>query len=144
MHGIVEPVTISLVAQPTLDHEAMWRQMCRLLERVHAVLDGDSLLDDCLDIVVELLDADRGLSLLSNPDGTLRVINARGHKKALEPLEREEISRTIIRQAQASGRCVVWDPLTAAATPSASFTSLGIIAALAAPLHAAAPGAAVT
>jgi transcriptional regulator with GAF, ATPase, and Fis domain len=135
-------VSSSLVAQPTLDHETMWRQMCRLLERVHDVLEGDSLLDDCLDIVVELLDADRGLTMLTNPDGTLRVINARGQKKGLAPIEREEISRTIIRQALDSGRCIVWDPLTAAATPSSSFASLGIIAALAAPLHAGAPGTA--
>jgi transcriptional regulator with GAF, ATPase, and Fis domain len=113
--------------------------MCRLLERVHGVLDGETLLDDCLDIVVELLDADRGLTMLTNPDGTLRVINARGQKKGLAPVEREEISRTIIRQALDSGRCIVWDPLTAATTPSSSFATLGIIAALAAPLPAGVP-----
>jgi transcriptional regulator with GAF, ATPase, and Fis domain len=129
-------VVTTVVAQPTLNHEVMWRQMCRLLQRVHEALDSDSLLDDCLDIVVELLDADRGLTMVTAPDGTLRVINARGQKKGLLPLEREEVSRTIMRQALDSGRCIVWDPLTAAATSSSSFASLGIIAALAAPLHA--------
>jgi transcriptional regulator with GAF, ATPase, and Fis domain len=118
-----------------LNHEAMWRQMSRLLERVYGVLDGDSLLDDCLDILVELLEADRGLVLLGSAEVGLRVVNARGARKALAAAEREEVSRTIIRQAMDSGRCIVWDPLTAAASPSVSFASLGIVAALAAPLR---------
>jgi transcriptional regulator with GAF, ATPase, and Fis domain len=126
----------------TIDHESMWRQMSRLLERVHGATGGDALLDDCLDIVVELLDADRGLTLMAEPAGGLRVINARGHKKALAPPEREEVSKTIIHQALGSRRCVVWDPLTAAAAPSSSFASLGMISALAAPLHAGPPRAA--
>jgi transcriptional regulator with GAF, ATPase, and Fis domain len=121
-------------AAAALDHEAVWRQMCRLVELVHDALEGEAPLDDCLDVVVELLDADRGLIVVSEADGSTRIVNARGQKKALVPAEREEISRTIIREALDSSRCIVWDPLTAAATPSASVASLGIIAALAAPL----------
>jgi transcriptional regulator with GAF, ATPase, and Fis domain len=132
-------VTLSGASPSTLDHEAMWRQMCRLVELVHGALEGDALLDDCLDIIVDLLDADRGLITATEPDRGMRIINARAHKKALAPIEREEVSRTIIREALQSGRCVVWDPLTAAATPSTSFAGLGIIAALAAPLHAGPP-----
>jgi DNA-binding NtrC family response regulator len=123
-----------LSSQPSLDHETMWRAMRRLLDRVHGVLDGDSILDDCLDILVDLLGADRGLILHTRVDGSSHVVNARGQKKALDPYEREEISKTIIRQSLDSGRCIAWDPLSAIGS-SSSMAVLGIVAALAAPLY---------
>jgi transcriptional regulator with GAF, ATPase, and Fis domain len=122
----------ALVSHSTLDHETMWRYMRALLDRVRAVLDRESLLDDCLDILVDLLGADRGLVALMTSDGSASIVNARGHKKALLPTEREEISRTIIHEALESDQCVLWDPLGGG--KSASFASLGIIFALAAPL----------
>jgi transcriptional regulator with GAF, ATPase, and Fis domain len=122
-----------LASQPTLDPDAMWRAMRVLLDRVFGVIEHDSALDDCLDIVVELLGADRGLVLVVDEVGTPRTINARACRKPLGPLEREEISKTIIREALESGECVTWDMSSLSA--SSSVSTLGILAALAAPLH---------
>jgi transcriptional regulator with GAF, ATPase, and Fis domain len=129
-------VTEALTSCQTLDHETMWRYLRRLLDRVFSVLESDAVMDDCLDILVDVLGADRGLILLTHADGTTVVVNARGQGKSLSPMEREEMSRTVIRQALESGQCVVWDPLSAASS-SASVTMLGILAAMAAPLYGA-------
>jgi sigma-54 specific flagellar transcriptional regulator A len=126
----------SLCTHETLDHELMWRYMRQLLDRVFGVLENETVADDCLDIVVDLLGADRGLILLTYPDGSSHAVNARGKKKTLSPIEREEISKTIVRESLLSAECVQWLPLTAPAS-SASMHALGIVAALAAPLHTA-------
>jgi DNA-binding NtrC family response regulator len=123
-----------LSAKQSLDHETMWRAMRQLLDRVFGALGGDAVLDDCLDILVDILGADRGLILHTLGDGSTQVINARGNKKSLTAAEREEVSKTVIREARESSRCVVWDPLTSAST-SESVSILGIRAALAAPLN---------
>lgn len=117
-----------------LTHETMWRHMRQLLDRAFVALQKDWAVDECLDIVVDLLGADRGMVLLRQADGGMQVINARGNKRALAAEEREEMSRTIVRRALEQDECVVWDP---AATPStsASFAMLRIVAALAAPLR---------
>lgn len=125
----------SLATRLTISHEDMWRSMRLLQDRVYGAVESDSLADDCLDILVELLGADRGLILRKRLDGTSQVINARGQQKALSAGEREELSRTIVAQCLASRDCVVWDPLSAA-NASASAAHLGIVAALAAPLFA--------
>ena len=57
------------------------------------VLDSEAVMDDCLDILVDLLGADRGLLLLTESDGTTHVVNARGHRKSLSVPEREEVSK---------------------------------------------------
>jgi DNA-binding NtrC family response regulator len=121
-----------LCTRESLDAEAMWQYLQRLLDRVYGVADSDSLIDDCLDILVELLGADRGLILQTASDGSSRVIHARAQKKTLSPDEWEEVSRTVVREALESGRCVTWDPL--ATRGSASAALLGIHIALAAPL----------
>ncbi|HEY8038799.1 MAG TPA: sigma 54-interacting transcriptional regulator [Polyangiaceae bacterium] len=127
-----------LSSQQEPDLETLWRAMRALVDRLFAVLDGDTMLDDALDILVEILGADRGLVLVQQQDGTLRAINARGHKKGLTAEEREEISRTIVREARETGRCVVWDVASDPAS-SESVNLLGILAALAAPLQRGAP-----
>jgi transcriptional regulator with GAF, ATPase, and Fis domain len=129
----------ALATHATLEPEAMWRAMRVLLDRVFGVLERDTAIDDCLDIVVELLGADRGLVLVVDEAGTPRTFNARACKKPLGPLEREEISKTIIRTALETGECVTWDVSSLSA--SSSVATLGILAALAAPLHR--PGAPV-
>ena len=116
-----------------LTPESMWRHMRALLDRVHHALDGESVVDDCLDIIVDLLASDRGLIVLTTPHGSLRIVNARGKNKALGASEREEASRTVMSKAISSGRCIAWDPLSSQPSPS-SFHGLGIVAALAAPL----------
>jgi DNA-binding NtrC family response regulator len=121
-----------------LTHESMWRHVRRLVDRAFVALEKDWAVDECLDIVVDLLGADRGMILLSRPDGSMQVVNARGHKRALAPEEREAMSRTIVRQAFERDECVVWDPARAQTT-SASFAMLRIVAALAAPLRGGRP-----
>jgi transcriptional regulator with GAF, ATPase, and Fis domain len=128
----------TLAAQPKLDHETMWRYMRRLLDQLFGVLDSDSVMDDSLDILVDLLGADRGLILLTDSDGTTRVVNARGHRKSLTVDEREEVSKTVIRQALDSGQCIVRDPM-ASQDASSSIAFLGIVVALAAPLQSSGP-----
>jgi DNA-binding NtrC family response regulator len=131
-HARVEP--------EALTHESMWRDMRRFVARAFVALEKDWAVDECLDIVVDLLGADRGMVLLRQPDGGMRVVNARGHKRALAAEEREEMSRTIVRRALEQDECVVWDPAKALST-SASFAMLRIVAALAAPLRGAGPQA---
>jgi sigma-54 specific flagellar transcriptional regulator A len=123
----------ALATRSKLDSETMWSAMRALLDRVYGVLDRETVLDDCLDIVVEILGADRGLVVVADETGTTRAVHARGKGKTLDALEREEISKTIVRRALETGECVKWDVNTLSA--SSSVASLGILAALAAPLH---------
>ncbi len=130
----------ALVAKPlTLerlpDHEAMWRYMQMLLERVGRVFEREDVVDECLDILVELLGADRGMVLMSGPGGSAQVINARGPRRALATAEREEVCRTIVHQSLESGRFICWDRRSELFdNVSASASSFGIHVALAAPL----------
>lgn len=127
----------ALATRATLDPDTMWRTMRALLERVFGVLDKGSVLDDCLDIIVDVMGADRGLVLAVDETGTPRTIHARACNKALGPLEREQISKSVIQRALETGECVTWDAGTLGT--SSSVLELGILAALAAPLHR--PGA---
>src|SRR5260221_93714 len=80
---------------PPPDASAVWHQMRGLLSRLVQAVDRGSFLDDCLDTLVELLCADRGLVLLFHDDGSSQAVNARGKGRALDAFEREEISKTI-------------------------------------------------
>lgn len=119
---------------PPSDTEAVWSHMRRLLGRLVQAVDRGSFLDDCLDTLVDLLGADRGLVLLVGEDGGAVAVNARGQGRALDPYEREEISKTIVRRVQDAGECVIWRPFEDAA-PTESMHVLGIASALAAPLR---------
>jgi len=105
-----------------------------LLERVVEVVDHDAFLDECLDTLVEMFGADRGLILLSDAAGTSHAVNGRGQNRALSPFEREEISKTIISQVLKTGKSILWEPEVELAGAE-SVTTLGLVAALAAPLH---------
>ncbi|CAN5483608.1 hypothetical protein BH09MYX1_BH09MYX1_45160 [soil metagenome] len=124
----------NLAGKSSIDHATMWRYMCRLVERLFPALEGEAAIDDALDILVDVLGADRGLVLLNGSDGSTRIVNARGHRKPLTLEEREEISRTVVAQALSTNQCVVWDPL-ASHSASESAMLLGIVAGLTAPLH---------
>ncbi|HEV3189716.1 MAG TPA: sigma 54-interacting transcriptional regulator [Polyangiaceae bacterium] len=124
----------SLANQKSLDDATLWRYMRQLVERLFGVLEGDDVFDDSLDILVDVLGADRGMVLVTGSDGTTRVVNARGQGKSLSTEERQEMSQTIIRRALDSGRSVTWDLLTATRA-SASISTLGILSAMAAPLY---------
>jgi DNA-binding NtrC family response regulator len=118
-----------------LDHETMWRHLRDLLRRVGTVLDGEgeAVMADGLDGIVDLLGADRGLVFVVNPDGVLQPITGRRQRRPMDPVEREEISRTIIKQALETDHFVRYDP-AADLVLAASARSLGIVGALAAPL----------
>jgi transcriptional regulator with GAF, ATPase, and Fis domain len=121
----------SLASRRSIDHETLFVALRQLVERVSRAVDGQSVLDDCLDIVVDLLGADRGLILVAFADGTTMPVNARRKGASLTTAEREEISKTIVREALESGKLVSFQP---AAQITKSVTALGIFAALAAPL----------
>jgi transcriptional regulator with GAF, ATPase, and Fis domain len=126
-----------LSRQLTLDAETMWRATQQLIDRLLGVIESDEVMDECLDVLVEVLGADRGLLLMRGTDGAVLVANGRGAGRGLSLAERDEASRTVVREAMDTGRCVQWDPVTAAAGSSGSFATLGIVSALAAPLFAA-------
>jgi transcriptional regulator with GAF, ATPase, and Fis domain len=123
----------ALASRARLDGDTLWRTMRTLIDRVFGVLERESVLDDCLDILVDLIGADRGLVLVVAEDGSTRTINARARGKTLGPLEREEISKTLIHRVLETNACVTWDMSSMAS--SSSVNALGILGALAAPLH---------
>ncbi len=125
----------SLSRQPELNHEVLYDSLRQLLDGLSTSLDRDSFMSECLDMLVELFGADRGLVLLTDSDGATHVINARSGGKSLLPIEREEVTKTVIREAQRSGRCVHWEA-DASSDFAESMVSLKIIAALAVPLRA--------
>lgn len=125
-------MSTSLSSRPSLDHETLWRAMRELVDRVFGALERDNVLDECLDVLVELLGADRGLVVVVAADGTRRAIHARRNGSDLPSIERDEISRTIVDQALQSGECVVYQPNVHTIK---SVTTLGIVAALAVALH---------
>src|SRR5688500_6579392 len=108
----------ALSTRATLDTETMWRTMRAMLEREFSVIERDTVHDDSLDILVDVMGADRGLVLVVDQSGTPRTINARGKGKTLGPLEREEVSKTIIHRALETGECVTWDGASIPASSS--------------------------
>jgi transcriptional regulator with GAF, ATPase, and Fis domain len=132
-----QQLALSRLASPGPDD--LWKAMRALVERLFALSGRDTVLDDSIDIVMDLVGADRGLVMLAGEGGVLHPVKARGQKRPLSPVEQQEISRTIAREAVSGGRCVVWDRMSSAA-PSESAADLGILAALAAPLQASATG----
>jgi hypothetical protein len=132
----------ALSSSQDLDHETMWKAMRLLLERLNGTLDSATAMDDCLDMVVELLGADRGLIVTTFEGGASHTITARKACRPLSPEQREEISRTIVREALDCSSFVRRQPL-AMDDLSASMAEFGIVAALAAPLPGPALGSAV-
>ncbi|MBI2391558.1 MAG: sigma 54-interacting transcriptional regulator [Deltaproteobacteria bacterium] len=127
-------MTTSLSNRRKLDDASLWAAICRLHERLFGVLEGDEAIEQGLDVLVDVLGADRGMLLLAQSDGSAHVFKARGQRGALDALEHEEISRTIVQRALQTGQLVEWDPMSGLGA-SQSVTTLGIIAALAAPLQ---------
>jgi two-component system, NtrC family, nitrogen regulation response regulator GlnG len=132
------PAPLSGQAEPDL--ETVWLATRALVDRLFGALDRDAVLDDALDIVVEILGADRGLILLAEPDGAMRAVNARAQRKALSPVEREEISRTLVREARERGQCVTWQLMGQRPTTE-SIAAFGILSAFAAPIQGTSAGA---
>jgi transcriptional regulator with GAF, ATPase, and Fis domain len=129
-----------LSQEPTVDHQILWGYLRTLIENVVTAVDREALLDECLDMLVETFGADRGLILLTDPTGATFAVNARGKNRALSAYDREEISRTVIHEVRKTGRSILWEPDINAAGGTASMMTLGIVAALAAPLRPVAAG----
>jgi transcriptional regulator with GAF, ATPase, and Fis domain len=127
-------MTEALSARATVDAQTMWKATRLLLDRVFGVLDRETVFEDSIDIIVEILGADRGLVLVVDEAGASRTLLGRSGGKSLSILEREEISKTIIKKALETGSCVTWT-FDLQTRSSSSIASLGILAALAAPLH---------
>ncbi|HJL05025.1 MAG TPA: sigma 54-interacting transcriptional regulator [Polyangiaceae bacterium LLY-WYZ-15_(1-7)] len=111
----------------------------RVLETFARSLDGETFLEDCLDVLVEVLRADRGLILRLGAEGESFAIHARTQGRRLAPTEQEELSKTVVREAAEASGAILWDPPAADADIIESVHHLGILRALAAPLRA--PGA---
>lgn len=119
--------------EPGFGLEALWASVHALTHRVLSVADRDTFLDDCLDTLVDIVGANKGLIVLTDASGATWAVNARGSGRALSPHEREEISRTIIRDVHRTGSSVRWEPDAEGGTPSA--VAFGIAAALASPIR---------
>lgn len=111
-----------------------WSHLQRLLARLVDAVDQGDFLDDCLDLLVDALDADRGFLLVFHDDGATQVVNARGRGRALDPFERDEISRTVVQRARATGQPVVMRPADEL-SPAESMIALRIGTVLAAPMR---------
>ena len=115
------------------DHEALWSNLERLLARLVDAADRGTFLDDCLDLLVDLLEADRGLLVVFHEDGGTQIVNARGKGRALDAFEREEISRSVIDRVRRDGESRIFRPLDELGSTE-SMQALSISAAVAAPL----------
>ncbi|MBK9035554.1 MAG: sigma-54-dependent Fis family transcriptional regulator [Myxococcales bacterium] len=125
---------MSSASTPPLTPATLWAALRRVIERLTAAADRDDLVDDVLDAVMTASGADRAVVFLGDDSGAAVAIHARGPGGALAPDEREELSRTIVRQVQAEARPVRWElPVRGAAPPS--MMALGIVGALAVPLR---------
>ncbi len=116
----------------TLGPEKAWPLLRRLLGRFRSAATRATFVDECLDELVEVLAADRGLVSFFGADGEIFPVNARGRGRTLSTAEREEISRTILSAVREQGRTVVSSSEPVAST--ASMAELGIHAAIAAPI----------
>lgn len=107
-----------------------WNALARLLGKLRTVSHRADWLIECLDTLVELLGADRGLILVHEAGGD-HVIQARGPGGQLDLRERHEVSQTLMRQALESGRCEVWE---IGEDATESLAHLGVVTAAVMPL----------
>jgi DNA-binding NtrC family response regulator len=108
-----------------------WRAIGRLLARLRFVAERGDWLSECLDNLVTLVDADRGLVVVHR-GATDHVVQARGAGRQLSTAERLEVSQTLIRAAHDQRRLTTWQLGDDGATES--LASLRIVAAVAVPL----------
>jgi len=116
----------------TLGPEQAWPLLRRLLGRFRSAAPRATFVDECLDELVELLAADRGLVAFFGTNGEVFPVNARGRGRTLRTSEREEISRTILASVREEGRAIVSSGEPVEST--ASMAELGIHDAIAAPI----------
>ena len=111
--------------------------MLALLGHVDGAPDRAALLDVCLDTVVAELGADRGIVVLTEAGQAPYIVNARAEGRALSLVEREEISRSVVRGVLSRGAAITWQADVSAADDGpapASMRALGIVLAMAEPI----------
>ena len=87
-----------------------WRVLRRLLGRLRAVSHRDDWLEEALDTLVALVDADRGLVSIREAGGDY-VVHARGAEGALRKEEWQEASQSLVRRVHREGRIRLPGPL---------------------------------
>lgn len=128
------PVADALTSRYDIPHSLLWETLEQLLSHLETTLDADEFVDGCLDRIVELLGADRGMVLLTGPGGATSVVNGRAPGRQLTEDERNEVSRTVIRDALTSNELVMCG-LGSETNPPQSLAMRGIWASIAVPLH---------
>ncbi|MBM4784004.1 MAG: sigma-54-dependent Fis family transcriptional regulator [Archangiaceae bacterium] len=120
-----------LAVDASLDERGLWTGLQDLLSRLGR---DETTPDDFLDAVADVTGADRALLLLSYADGETVPVNARREGRALAPNERHELSRTLVKEAEQSARCVSMSAFDGE-DGSASVQAFGSLAAFAVPLE---------
>lgn len=115
------------------DSGSMWTAARKVLARLANAWSDCAPIDEALDLVVEAVGADRGLLILSLPHGANVVVHARGEGRSLSAVEREEISRTVLREVRKTHKPSAFSPRGGPA--DGSMAVLGIAHALAVPLR---------
>ncbi|MBI2570577.1 MAG: sigma 54-interacting transcriptional regulator [Candidatus Schekmanbacteria bacterium] len=118
---------------PVLDHAQMWKAIEGVVDRVYEARDVDTVLTDCLDTIIEILGADRGLVLRLTSDGTPYPIQARKWGHRLKPHEQAQISNTTLQRVLDTGD-YIFDISDMGGADS--FATYGITGVLAGPMRA--------
>ncbi|MDP1827628.1 MAG: sigma 54-interacting transcriptional regulator [Archangium sp.] len=120
-----------LAIDPSLDERGLWAGLQALLSRLG---NSDLTPDDFLDALADVLGADRALLLLSYAEGETVPVNARKEGRALSAAERQQLTRTLVREAEQAGRCVSMSAFDGDGGTE-SVQAFGILAAFAVPLE---------
>ena len=114
-----------------LNRAEMWKAFRAFLDRVLGVQNLDTVLEECLDALIDIFGADRGVILRLAGDGTPYPIHGRKRGRRLDPEELQQVSQTTIRRVLEAGHFVFVEP---EGEESESMQSFGICGALAGPL----------
>ncbi|MFT3706085.1 MAG: sigma 54-interacting transcriptional regulator [Archangium sp.] len=129
--AILERLMRPLAVDASLDERGLWTGLQELLSRLSRV---DASPDEFLDALADVVGADRALLLLSYPEGETVPLNGRTEGRALSAAERTQLTLTLVREAERTGRCVSMSAFDGDdGTQSAQ--AFGILAAFAVPLE---------
>ncbi|MBL8917063.1 MAG: sigma 54-interacting transcriptional regulator [Archangium sp.] len=129
--AILERLMRPLAVDASLDERGLWTGLQELLSRLSRV---DATPDEFLDALADVVGADRALLLLSYSEGETVPLNGRTEGRALSASERQQLTLTLVREAERTGRCVSMSAFDGDdGTQSAQ--AFGILAAFAVPLE---------
>lgn len=122
---------MELSREADLSAAQLWDAMERLQET--AAAESDQPLDDLLEQLVTIFGADRGCVIQVHEDGSTTVTSGRTYDRQLSITEREEVSKTVMREALQTRRPVLH---IGADDALESIAELEILGAIAAPIIA--------